>query len=138
MSAASTTPVIERPSTEQARTELGRFFAIAAMAEQAPGMFSQFIDAEWHRLVETADYADFCDRAAGRLVTHDPADGEGEVAWLGLYHERFGVLPDAWFADEHGVVDTEAYASYRDTLTVRASWNCTATTGDPDYADTGK
>lgn len=129
MKAASATPVYS-PTADEARAELGKFFAIAAMADQAPGMFSQFIDAEWHQFAKSADYARFCDQTAGRLITHDPTCGEGEVAWLGLYHERFGALPASWFADENGTVDAEAYATYLDTHTVRASWNCSATTGD--------
>ncbi|MDA8369871.1 MAG: hypothetical protein M0026_08360 [Nocardiopsaceae bacterium] len=43
----------ERISAEAARTELMRFFAIADVAERAPEMFSSYIDAEWHRLLDT-------------------------------------------------------------------------------------
>lgn len=117
---------------EHARAELAKFFAIAAVEGENPGMFSRFIDAEWHRLAQTIEYPRFCRDTAGTLVTHDPTCGEGTVSWLDLYHERFGPLPAAWFADETGQVDVDAFRAYRDSGTVVASWNCSADTGDGD------
>lgn len=131
MQAVSGTPLLDRATVDDARTELSKFFIIATIADQSPGMFSKFIDAEWHRLAETADYSDFCRQSAGRPVAHAPINGEGEVTWIGMYHEQFGALPSAWFADETGAVDAEAYGEYLDTYTVRASWNCTPVV-DPD------
>jgi hypothetical protein len=128
MAAASATPLMAAPTVESAREELSKFFKIAQMADEAPGMFSAFIDVEWHRLADTAEYTEFCQQAVGGPVAHAPLNGEGEVAWLGMYHEMFGDLPAAWFADKDGVVDTGAFARYRDTRTVRASWNCTPDT----------
>jgi hypothetical protein len=113
----------------EAREELGKFFALAAMAGHKPGMFSRFIDEEWHRLAETLEYIAFCERTAAGVVRHDPTCGEGVVTWVDSYHERHGPLPVVWFADEAGVVDTAAYDAYLATRTVRASWNCTADTG---------
>jgi hypothetical protein len=115
-----------------AREELAKFFAIAAMAEEAPGMFSAYIDAEWHRFASSDGYPAFCEQAAGRRVTHDGTCGEGAVAWVELYHQAYGALPAVWFADDDGVVDDGAYARYVDTRTVHGSWNCTATTNDGD------
>lgn len=135
MQAASSTATVAATATE-AREELGKFFALASMADPAPGMFSRFIDEEWHRLAEAPDYADFCEQTAGVVVCHDPACGEGVVTWLDGYHDRYGELPAVWFADEAGVVDTAAYESYRTTRAVSASWNCSASTGDPDVAPT--
>lgn len=74
---AHATPLRDRVSTEDARAELARSFQLADMAEQSPGMFSTFIDAEWHRLAETADDNDFCKTAVGRVVTHLPINGGG-------------------------------------------------------------
>jgi len=128
---ASATCVLPPVTTEQAREELAKFFAIAMhLRDETPGMFSTYIDAEWHRLAETDDYDQFCMQAAGRPVTHAPINGEGEVTWLPAYHEKFGALAPAWFANENGEVDSSAYGEYLDTHTVRASWNCQPTGGD--------
>jgi hypothetical protein len=133
MGAANPHSVLERATVEEAREELSKFFTVAMMADEAPGMFSAFIDAEWHRLMETPDYPDFCMRSVGQHVGHAPSlDGEGEIPWIDVYHQLFGALPGAWFADETGVVDTDSMATYLDTQTVRASWNCSPTSGDPD------
>jgi hypothetical protein len=126
---------MDAPTIEAAREELTKFFRIAQMAEEAPGMFSAFIDAEWHRLAETPEYAEFCQQAVGGSVKHAPINGEGEITWLDLYHEKFGQLPAAWFADKNGIVDTAAFAQYLDTRTVRASWNCTPDTSADVTAD---
>lgn len=135
MIASPVIPSIHHTTVADARAELGRFFAIAAVADRAPGMFSEYIDAEWHRLLESDEYAAFCKEAAGRHIDHVAGAESGQITWLKLYHERFGLLPDAWFADRNGVVDVTARAVYLSTRTVRASWNCSATTGDPDHSD---
>jgi hypothetical protein len=127
MTTAHATPLLEPVTADDAREELAKFFQLA---ESSPGMFSTFIDKEWHRLAETADYDDFCRDAVGRVVAHLPICGEGEVAWLNDYHELWGALPPVWFADETGVVDSSSYGRYLDTRTVHASWNCSPDT-DP-------
>jgi hypothetical protein len=67
-------------------------------------------------------------------MRHDATSGEGVVTWVQDYHERYGMLPAAWFADESGGVDRAAFGAYLATRTVRASWNCTADTGgDGDF-----
>jgi hypothetical protein len=127
----SATPLLSPVTEDEARDELAKFFAIAKELTDEPlGMFSKCIDAQWHRLAETADYSRFCMQAAGQPITHAPINGEGEVTWLPAYHERFGALTPAWFADEDGSVDSSAYGAYLDTQTVRASWNCQPTGGD--------
>jgi hypothetical protein len=95
-------------------------------------MFSRFIDQEWHRLAETPDFAAFSMATAGVLVRHDPTCGEGVVAWVDDYHNRFGLLPAIWFADETGAVDMAAFNTYRVTRVVTASWNCSADDGGDD------
>jgi hypothetical protein len=130
------TAVLEQSvaTREEALAELAKFFTIATFAGEKPGMFSRFIDEQWHRLAESSEYAEFCRASAGAPVVHDPTCGEGEVAWLDLYHDRFGPLPAVWFADEAGRIDRTAYESYRGSGTVHASWNCSADTGgDPDF-----
>lgn len=131
---------MERVSAEQARDELAKFFTIADMTDSKPGMFSTFIDAEWHQMMDTdpVGFAVFCHRAVGHPVVHAPINGAGPIAWLPLYHEQFGALAPAWFADEQGVVDASAYDRYLDTREVSACWNCSPDTGgDGDgYAPT--
>lgn len=51
MTVTAARPLAEQVSVEEAREELSKFI-IADIAEKAPEMFSQFIDAEWHRLHE--------------------------------------------------------------------------------------
>ena len=135
----SATAVMDRVSAEQGRDELAKFFTIADLTDTKPGMFSAFIDAEWHQMMDNdpAGYAEFCQTAVGHPVGHAPINGAGPIAWLDVYHERFGVLTPAWFADKHGVVDASAYDRYLDTREVSACWNCSPDTGgggDGDYA----
>jgi hypothetical protein len=132
MDAANATPVQECATVEEALEELSKFFAIATMAKVPPGMFSIFIDAQWHRLMQAPDYAEFCMRSVGQYVGHAPIDGQGEIRWVDMYDHQFGTLTAPWFADENGVVDAEALVRYLGTRTVRASWKCEPTTGDPD------
>ncbi|NOU34301.1 MAG: hypothetical protein HOO96_40940 [Polyangiaceae bacterium] len=53
--------------------EVKRFLVLSrSMAIPCP-MVSMRVDAGWHAfLMFTADYADFCHRALGRFMTHDP------------------------------------------------------------------
>ncbi|MFE6049906.1 hypothetical protein ACFQ6N_04055 [Kitasatospora sp. NPDC056446] len=119
--------------------ELGRFFTIAAhrieAGQAAPEMFSAAVDAAWHRLVsDPAAYDAFALRHAGRRLAHAEDAGTGLVSWVGAYEEAYGPLPEVWFTDAHGTVDTEALAHYRETGEVRASWNCSPEPGDGDDA----
>ena len=100
MDAAKATPVLECATVEEALEELSKFFAIATMAKVPPGMFSIFIDVQWHRLMQAPDYAEFCMRSVGQHVGHAPIDGEGEIRWVDMYHHQFGTLTAPWFADE--------------------------------------
>jgi hypothetical protein len=121
---------------EVARTELRKFLALAALAETPLEMFSILIDDEWHKLVADPDaYAAFCETTVGHHVAHVEGTDSGEVSWIADYHRQWGELPTIWFTDETGVVDQTAYDLYRRTRTVTASWNCSATTNDPDYAE---
>lgn len=127
-----------------ARRELARFFVIADQANEAPQMFSRYIDAVWHRAIGTPDYDAFCVTAVGHPVGHVEEPGRGVVSWVELYHERYGTLPAVWFADEHGTVDTDSYGRYLATrmpvpgappaAPFVTAWDCTPTTGDPDRA----
>lgn len=124
MTVAQATPLAERVSIEDARQELSKFFQIADMADKAPEMFSKFIDAEWHRLMENADYTRFCMESVGHPVGHKEGPGYGVVSWIDLYHERFGTLPAAWFASAEGVVDMAAYESYMDNRSTSGAFKC--------------
>ncbi|MFD0407444.1 hypothetical protein [Kitasatospora sp. NPDC127116] len=117
--------------------ELGRFFTIAARridaGQAAPEMFSAAVDSAWHRLVnDPAAHEAFALRHAGRRLVHVESAGSGFVSWVGAYEEAYGPLPEIWFADADGLVDTEALARYRETGEVRAEWNCSPEPGDGD------
>jgi hypothetical protein len=143
-----------------AREELAKFFAIADLADKAPEMFSEYIDAEWHRLLnDTDEYKAFCSAAVGHPVGHQPDKGFGTPSWLRHYHANYGQLPAVWFADATGTVNRELYAKYltvyntdsgddaapppdaepaetglgKEMPPLITAWDCTPTTGDPDF-----
>ncbi|MFB7631731.1 hypothetical protein ACFC0M_12380 [Streptomyces sp. NPDC056149] len=119
-------------SVEQA--ELGRFLTVTARqfdaGRSAPEMFSPAIDAEWHRLLNSPDYQEFCTEHAGRPIGHTANVGTGEISWVRAYEELFGPLPEIWFTDQNGRLDHEGLAHYRETGTVVAEWDCSPVPGD--------
>lgn len=121
------------------RVELGRFFKVSVRrfedGHAAPEMFSGAIDAEWHRMLNTPEYAAFCIKHAGALIGHAECQAEGPISWVPAYEEMFGPLPELWFTDADGVVGTTVLARYRETGVVVAEWDCTPTTGDGDGDD---
>ncbi|MGW2009618.1 hypothetical protein [Streptomyces sp. G7(2002)] len=126
------------PTQTPERVELGKFFEISARefeaGNTAPEMFSTAIDAEWHRLLGTPQYAAFSSQHAGQVFAHVGSYGTGRVSWICAYEEVFGPLPDIWFADTDGTVDREAADRYRATGEVWAEWNCSPVPGDPETA----
>ncbi|MEU7183626.1 MULTISPECIES: hypothetical protein [Streptomyces] len=110
------------------RAELGKFFAVSIRqfnaGHSAPEMFSTAIDAEWHRLMETPEYAEFSDRHAGQILGHTSNCGAGRISWISAYEEMYGSLPEIWFTDTDGKVDEQALARYRETGVVVAEWDC--------------
>ncbi|WP_035799833.1 hypothetical protein [Kitasatospora mediocidica] len=117
--------------------ELGKFFKITARrfdaGEAAPEMFSTAIDAAWHQLAEDAEaHSAFTAEHAGRAIVHAETGGRGFIAWVAAYEEAYGPLPEIWFTDASGVVDTTALAAYRKTGQVVAEWNCSPAPGDGD------
>ncbi|QTE00667.1 hypothetical protein [Streptomyces cyanogenus] len=118
------------------RIELGRFFAVAAerlaAGHAVVEMFSGAIDAEWHRFLDDPAYATFCADHAGGVLGHAAAAGAGEISWVAAYEEMFGMLPECWFTDADGKVDTDALTRYRQTGIVVAEWDCSPTSGDGD------
>ncbi|MBD0672901.1 hypothetical protein BU198_19820 [Streptomyces sp. CBMA156] len=109
--------------------ELGKFFTVTARridaGEAAPQMFSAAVDAAWHRLAaDPAAHHTFTLQHAGRPLAHVESAGSGFISWVGAYEEAYGPLPEIWFTDAEGNVDTEALARYRETGEVRAEWDC--------------
>ncbi|MEV7013252.1 hypothetical protein [Streptosporangium sp. NPDC051022] len=67
---------IAEPIMEQALA----FLATCAANPGAALGPSDLVDIGWHTLIlYTADYADFCDRVAGRFIHHTPDDIPGEA-----------------------------------------------------------
>ncbi|MER5973043.1 hypothetical protein ABT112_25490 [Streptomyces sp. NPDC002055] len=116
------------------QVELGRFLEVAVRQFDAgctaPEMFSPAIDSEWHRLLNSPNYQEFCIEHAGRRIGHAPNVGAGEISWVRAYGELFGPLPEIWFTDQHGGLDHERLARYRETGTVVAEWDCSPVPGD--------
>ncbi|WP_024756050.1 hypothetical protein [Streptomyces exfoliatus] len=118
------------------RRELGRFLSIAQQRfdrrESPAEMFSPAVDAEWHKLLGTPDYAMFSTEHAGTVLGHREVQGSGPIAWVAAYEEAYGPLPDIWFTDADGALDQAAVSRYRETGTVVAEWDCSPTGGDGD------
>ncbi|MFI7174640.1 hypothetical protein [Streptomyces spororaveus] len=110
------------------RIELGRFLTVSAArfkdGHTKVEMFSGAIDAEWHQLLDSSDYAEFCTQHAGQQVGHVRLKGSGEIAWVTAYEALYGSLPEVWFTDAAGEVDIEAVDRYRTTGVVVAEWDC--------------
>ncbi|MFD7065693.1 hypothetical protein ACFV97_00475 [Streptomyces sp. NPDC059913] len=116
--------------------ELGRFLALAgqrlARGERPAEMFSRAVDAVWHQLLVTPEYAAFSTRHGGIVLGHREVRGAGVIGWVTEYENAYGPLPEVWFTDDKGVLDRSALARYRRTGTVTAEWDCVPTTGDGD------
>ncbi|MGQ0775345.1 MAG: hypothetical protein ACT4NY_13130 [Pseudonocardiales bacterium] len=128
----STLPPSEVDS-DDALTELARFFTVVVGSTQMCPMFSTYIDQAWHTMLSTPDaYAQFSRDACGQVLGHQARLGEGRIPWISSYEGHFGTLPPLWFADATGVVDQTAYATYRATGEVFHSWDCNPITDDDE------
>ncbi|MFD4534364.1 hypothetical protein ACFWNL_11030 [Kitasatospora sp. NPDC058397] len=117
--------------------ELGKFFTITARridaGQAAAEMFSAAIDNAWHQLLsDPAAHEAFAVRHGGRKLTHVESAGVGFISWVGAYEEAYGPLPEIWFTDADGTVNTVALARYRETGEVWAEWDCSPAPGDGD------
>ncbi|MFI1654763.1 hypothetical protein ACH4ZU_07440 [Streptomyces sp. NPDC020472] len=123
------------------RRELGRFLAVAgkqfADGKGPAEMFSRAVDAAWHQMLGTPEYAAFSTDHAGSVLGHREMSGAGPVGWVAAYRKAYGPLPEIWFTDADGVLDEAALARYKATGTVVAEWDCGPTTGDGDDAAPG-
>lgn len=67
---------------ETARRVVGQAAAFIAASGKLPGRSltpSELVDSGWHAFIlHTVDYADFCQRVAGRFVHHVPTDEDDE------------------------------------------------------------
>ncbi|MGW3371712.1 hypothetical protein [Streptomyces hydrogenans] len=128
-------------STTIERRELGRFLAVAgkqfADGKGPAEMFSRAVDAAWHQMLGTPEYAAFSTEHAGTVLGHREMSGSGPIGWVAAYEEAYGPLPEIWFTDADGVLDEAALARYKETGKVVAEWDCGPTTGDGDDAAPG-
>lgn len=137
-----TTPDSWTVAEADAVRELGRFFQLTRepTARDEAGvlpMFSPFVDAAWHRMLDgnPAAYEQFCREHAGVAIEHAPWSGSGWVGWVATYEQAYGQLPKVWFADASGRVDPKAWASYALTGTVVTDWECRPVRPDDDEPD---
>ncbi|WP_435604662.1 hypothetical protein [Streptomyces sp. bgisy130] len=116
------------------RVELAKFFEVSAQqfeaGRPAPQMFCPAIDAEWHRLLHTAEYAEFSARHAGQMLGHMSSHGNGRISWIPAHEEMYGPLPEIWFTGSDGQVDEKRLTHYRETGEVVAEWDCSPVPGD--------
>jgi hypothetical protein len=121
--------VVQTVESGSSQVELGRFFAVAQTYHQETGeqafMPACPVDSEWHRLLSAPDeYRAFCHDALGRDIPHQPVKGEGELAWSKTYEKLYGSLPEVWFRDSFGVINTVRRQKYLETGVFYASWDC--------------
>jgi hypothetical protein len=114
------------------RTELGRFFAVAAQYTAQSGERAMMpacpVDTAWHEMLgDDAMFGDLVTEFLGpdATVRHLEANGRGVIGWTGLYERSYGPLPQVWFTSPQGVLDEKAYADYQRTGIARLSWDCT-------------
>lgn len=85
------------------KVELGRFFTVSAArfkdGHATVEMFSGAIDAEWHELLDSPEFAEFCTQHADQQIGHALLKGSGEIAWVTAYEKLFGPLPEVWFTN---------------------------------------
>ncbi|WP_234435091.1 MULTISPECIES: hypothetical protein [Streptomyces] len=117
--------------------ELGKFFTIAAhridTGQAAPEMFSAAIDTAWHQLVDDpAAHEAFAVQHAGRRLTHVESAGVAFISWVSAYEQAYGPLPEIWFTNADGTVNTQALAHYREKGEVWAEWRCSPAPSDGD------
>jgi hypothetical protein len=117
---------------EEAREELGKFLQLASDLGPGLKMFSNFIDHEWHTLLQDpAAYKAFCAEKRTIVWEHSPnvAPAIAVIEWIGEYESRWGDLSAAWFANTDGSIDQDAYQDYLDSHKVVAAWDCNPSTG---------
>ncbi|WP_411138071.1 hypothetical protein [Streptomyces sp. C10] len=82
-----------------ATTELRRFLTITGQRftndQPAPEMFSPAVDAPWHELLDTPQYAALCQETAGQPIGHAATGGHGPISWVTAYEEAYGPLPES-------------------------------------------
>jgi hypothetical protein len=100
--------VPDRARADELFLEFKRFFALCVMfPDRELPMCSARVDEAWHQFaLFTTEYAEFCQRFAGRFVHHQPAGASPRVAqhqrvsagaFRELYEAEFGPMPSTWF-----------------------------------------
>ena len=122
--------MIQTAERRSPSSELRRFFVVAQVYQQKTGkqafMPACPVDTEWHHQLDSAEeYQRMCHDVVGRYVHHQPAQGEGEIGWLGMYEKFYGGLPEVWFRDTNGVLDKTRREKYLEAGVFYASWDCT-------------
>lgn len=112
------------------RDELKRFLELFAQSggEETFGMFSEYIDAEWHQWQadDGRGFDEWCGQNLGVQVDHVETKERGTVTWVEAYHRRWGRLSPEWFADSNGQIDNKQYDEYLQRGVVTAGgWDCT-------------
>ncbi|MEU6233689.1 hypothetical protein [Kitasatospora sp. NPDC047058] len=54
------------------------------------------------------------------------------MTWVAACEEAYGRLPEVWFTDENGTIDSAAHNRYQETGQVWASWKCSPAGGGGD------
>jgi hypothetical protein len=122
-------PDLDQPTAERILDQALAYLATAATATQPIGP-SALVDIGWHTfLLHTRDYAQFCDRIAGRFIHHEPDTGTGPgvpltAAVNAIRANGYTIDPHLWGIghDSHCTDPTSCQAKVSD---------CTATCAVP-------
>jgi hypothetical protein len=101
---------VQLAEAEQIMSDALAFLAACAVHRGEPLSPSARVDIGWHAFIlHTRDYAEFCDRIAGRFLHHIPAEGDmpaGSDLFLqmnrtmrAIVEAGFAVTPELWLDD---------------------------------------
>ena len=110
--------MIHNISVAELDAELNKFSILCSETEECLPMFSNLIDARWHKLLSSSNI---------KLPTHDPtvrSNGPEQINWIKDYERKFGRLNICWFINGNGYIDSISYNAYIKSGCVCAEYNC--------------
>jgi hypothetical protein len=142
-------PAVCQQLLDTAKLELVKYLQIFVVNPRRMGMLALFggtqpclVDEAWHQLTENA--TEFCCSNLGEFVAHLKVECPREtLAWVITYEKAHGHLPDVWFRNQEGSLDTESYNTYlQDYLSrtrreddlpeIENSWRCSPGTAEEE------
>ncbi|MEZ4888025.1 MAG: hypothetical protein R3E32_25080 [Chitinophagales bacterium] len=121
---------------KEATQELEKFFQVAVVYQKKTNkparMMSCIVDEAWHQILkDELGYQNFCNNVVGQVLPHNQVKGFGVIGWTSIYEDMFGQLPEIWFRNSDGDLDSNTYQKYLKTGIIEAAWDCTPY--NPDF-----